>query len=29
MTDDSQIKISVCDKDVVPLRTGLSDSLVP
>ena len=28
MTDDSQINISVCDKDVVPLRTGLTDSLL-
>ena len=28
MTDDSQINISVCDKDVVPIRTGLTDSLV-
>ena len=28
MTDDSQINISVCDKDVVPLLTGLTDSLL-
>ena len=28
MTDDSQINISVCDKDNVPLRTGLTDSLL-
>ena len=28
MTEDSQINIGVCDKDVVPLRTGLTDSLV-
>ena len=28
MTDDSQINISVCDRDVVPLRTGLTDSLL-
>ena len=28
MTDNSQINISVCDKDVVPLRTGLTDSSV-
>ena len=28
MSDDSQINISVCDKDVVPLRTGLTDSLL-
>ena len=28
MTDDSQINISVCDKDVVQLRTGLTDSLL-
>ena len=28
MTDDSQINISVCDEDVLPLRTGLTDSLL-